>query len=118
MEIKTVSILGCGWFGLPFAKELVAKGFRVKGSTTSVDKLDSLRAEGIEPFLINLNEASALPTDFCDADVLFVNVPPRAKTESAASYPDKLQSIADAATNVKQVVLLVLLAFLKKEILK
>ena len=104
MEIKIVSILGCGWFGLPFAKELVAKGFRVKGSTTSVDKLDSLRAEEIEPFLINLNEASALPTDFFDADVLFVNVPPRAKTESASSYPDKLQSIADAATNVKQVV--------------
>ncbi|MGV3545716.1 MAG: SDR family oxidoreductase [Pedobacter sp.] len=104
MEIKTVSILGCGWFGLPFAKELVAKGFTVKGSTTSVDKLDKLRAERIEPYLINLNEKTNLPSDFFDTDVLFVNVPPRAKTESASSYPDKLKSIADAAVNIKQVV--------------
>lgn len=104
MEIKTVSILGCGWFGLPFAKALVAKGFVVKGSTTSTDKLEQLKAEGIEPYQINLNEASVLPTDFFDTDVLFVNVPPRAKTESASSYPDKLKNIADAATNVKQVV--------------
>lgn len=104
MEIKTVSILGCGWFGLPFAKELVAKGFAVKGSTTSVDKLAKLRAEGIEPYQINLNENTNLPSDFFDADVLFVNVPPRAKTENSASYPDKLKRIANAATNVKQVV--------------
>lgn len=103
MEIKTVSILGCGWFGLPFAKALIAQGFAVKGSTTSADKLDKLQSEGIEPYQINLNETSALPADFFATDVLFVNVPPRAKTESASAYPDKLRSIADAATNVKQV---------------
>lgn len=104
MEIKTASILGCGWFGLPFAKALIAQGFAVKGSTTSADKLDKLQSEGIDPYQINLNETSALPAHFFATDVLFVNVPPRAKTESASYYPDKLKSIADAGTNVKQVV--------------
>ncbi len=104
MEIKTVSILGCGWFGLPFAKALVAQGVVVKGSTTSVDKLEKLREAGIEPFQINLNETTDLPSDFFDTDVLFVNVPPRAKTENASSYPDKLKRIVEAAMNVKEVV--------------
>lgn len=99
MEIKTVSILGCGWFGLPFAKALLAQGFSVKGSTTSAEKLEQLRGEGIEPYLINLNEEVNLPANFFEADVLFVNVPPRAKTDSASSYPGKLKRIAEAATN-------------------
>lgn len=104
MEIKTVSILGCGWFGLPFAKTLVAHGFTVKGSTTSVDKLAQLSANGIEPFQINLNETSGLPADFFTTDVLFISVPPRAKTAEAAQYPDKLRKVAEAAKNVKQIV--------------
>ncbi|WAC41537.1 SDR family oxidoreductase [Pedobacter sp. SL55] len=97
MEIKTISILGCGWFGLPFAKALLAKGYRVKGSTTSMDKLEQLKAEGIEPYQINLNEDADLPASFFETDVLFVNVPPRAKAENAQNYAQKLTKIANAA---------------------
>ncbi|WP_299568393.1 NAD(P)H-binding protein [uncultured Pedobacter sp.] len=104
MEIKTVSVLGCGWFGLPFAKALLAKGYIVKGSTTSLAKLAKLREEGVEPFQINLNEEADLPNNFFKTDVLVINIPPRAKTESAISYPDKLKRIANAAVNVKQVI--------------
>lgn len=105
MEIKTVSILGCGWFGLPFAKVLVSKGFYVKGSTTSADKLEKLKKEGIESYQINLNEETDLPANFFDADVLFVNIPPRAKTDDAQHYAEKLKRVADAARGkVKQVV--------------
>lgn len=104
MEIKTISILGCGWFGLPFAKTLVAKGFKVKGSTTQTDKLEQLKAEGIEAYQINLNQTAALPADFFDADVLFINVPPRAKTAEASSYPEKLKRVAEAGSKVKEVV--------------
>lgn len=97
MEIKTVSILGCGWFGLPFAKALLAQGFIVKGSTTSTEKLALLSTEGIEPYQINLNEDADLPANFFETDVLFVNVPPRAKTENAQNYAKKLTKIANAA---------------------
>ena len=49
-----ISILGCGWLGLPLAKALIANGLSVKGSTTSEGKLSRLVALGIDPFLINL----------------------------------------------------------------
>jgi len=97
MEIKKVSILGCGWFGLPFAKHLVSKGYQVKGSTTSEQKLSELKQDGIAPFLIDLNQSSDLPADFFDTDVLLVNVPPRAKSADAVNYLTKLKPIAEAA---------------------
>jgi nucleoside-diphosphate-sugar epimerase len=49
-----ISILGCGWLGLPLAKDLLGNGFSVKGSTTSTDKISVLDNLGIEAFLINL----------------------------------------------------------------
>ncbi len=49
MQNQTVSILGCGWLGLPLAKALIKKGFIVKGSTTAEEHLEQLRTEGIEP---------------------------------------------------------------------
>ncbi len=97
MENRTVAVLGCGWFGLPLAKTLVQLGYTVKGSTTSKAKLMELEALRIEPYQINLNDSDELPNDFFDVDVLFVNVPPRAKSEDASQYPQKLRAVAKAA---------------------
>jgi len=105
MENTTVGILGCGWFGLPFAKTLLQIGYNVKGSTTSADKLQVLEKLGIEPYQINLNDTGELPADFFKVDVLFVNVPPRAKSEEVSTYPEKLRAIAKAAEGkVRQIV--------------
>ncbi|WP_237276040.1 NAD-dependent epimerase/dehydratase family protein [Tenacibaculum ovolyticum] len=54
--MKDVSILGCGWLGKPVAIFLKSKGFKIKGSTTSVDKLTILKEDGIHPFLVDINE--------------------------------------------------------------
>ena len=51
-----ISILGCGWLGLPLAKALLENGFLVKGSTTSVGKLSVLENLGIQAFQIELSE--------------------------------------------------------------
>ena len=40
-EREKISILGCGWLGLPLAKSLLAKGYKIKGSTTSESKLEA-----------------------------------------------------------------------------
>ena len=50
---KEISLLGCGWLGIPLASSLVKKGFAVKGSTTSSDKLEILKSEGVIPYLID-----------------------------------------------------------------
>lgn len=76
MSKVSVSILGCGWFGMPLGKLLVSKDYNVKGSTTSVDKLELIKSEGMRPYLIDLqsNEGS---NEFWDADILVVTLPPR-----------------------------------------
>ena len=51
-----ISILGCGWLGLPLAKALIGNGFSVKGFTTSVDKITLLENAGITTFLIDIGE--------------------------------------------------------------
>lgn len=78
---KKISILGCGWLGLPMAKLLVAKGWQVKGSTTTFEKLNVLQEAGIEPFLIRA-EAETLQAEpsFFDSDFLLINIPPGRKT--------------------------------------
>ena len=57
-----ISILGCGWLGLPLGKFLVEKGHVVKGSTTSEDKISLLSSMGIVPFLIKFSpQIEAVP---------------------------------------------------------
>jgi nucleoside-diphosphate-sugar epimerase len=60
--MKTISILGCGWLGIPLAETLIQKGFSIKGSTTSANKLSVLQNKGIEPFAISL-EADGVEGD-------------------------------------------------------
>ena len=75
-----ISILGCGWLGLPLAKTLVENGFSVKGSTTSNDKLSMLENSGIQPCLIALseNETTGNLNDFLEnSKILIIDVPPK-----------------------------------------
>ena len=37
--MKQISILGCGWLGLPLAQQLVHEGYQIHGATTSEKKL-------------------------------------------------------------------------------
>lgn len=77
---KRVSIIGCGWLGLPLGKRLLTKGWKVKGSTTQLAKLEVISKAGIVPFLVRLNESEAsFDSSFLDTQVLFVNVPPSGK---------------------------------------
>lgn len=57
---NTISILGCGWFGLALAKKLIGLNYSVKGSTTSQEKLAILQAENIQPFLVNFTAEAIL----------------------------------------------------------
>jgi nucleoside-diphosphate-sugar epimerase len=79
--MRTVSILGCGWLGLPLAKEIIKSGYEVKGSTTSAKKLSSLMANKIIPFQIILDpdlKGENLKS-FFESDYLIINIPPKGK---------------------------------------
>jgi nucleoside-diphosphate-sugar epimerase len=75
-----ISILGCGWLGLPLGKYLVEKGHTIKGSTTSMSKINLLSEVGIEPFLLTFSpqiEGENI-VEFLNSDVLIICIPPRA----------------------------------------
>ena len=107
-SVKTISILGCGWFGLAFARKLIQLSYQVKGSTTTPEKLSKLSAEGIQPFLINFtsDQVSAGP-DFFDADVLFICIPPKRSSTELLDYPQKVNSILAAAKDKSKHVVLI-----------
>lgn len=87
-ERKKIAILGCGWLGLPLAKSLLSKGYKVKGSTTSESKLELLKNAGISPFQIQLEENQIIGNieDFLkETDVLVIDIPPGLRRETSAS---------------------------------
>lgn len=74
-----ISILGCGWLGLPLAKKLLQQDHKVKGSTTSSEKISGMAAEGIDPFLISISPEGVegdIENFLADIELLFINIPP------------------------------------------
>ena len=93
---KQISLLGCGWLGLPLAKTLIENGFSVKGSTTSEKKLSLLEANKIQPFLLSLQEdkIDGNITEFLnDSEFLIIDIPPRLRGDSSISFVAKIKTL-------------------------
>ncbi len=103
-----ISILGCGWLGLPLAAQLVTENHKVKGSTTRPEKLSSLRALGIEPLWLQLTpEPKGIGWDYLlDCEVLIVNIPPRLERTGAAHHPAQIRHLVELlkSSPVQQVI--------------
>lgn len=99
--MNRVSIIGCGWLGLPLGKQLVSEGYQVAGSTTSANKLEGLRQAGIRPVLLTLSPEPQgdLPT-LLEADVVIISIPPRAGQYGDDFHPQQIQALAKAITAV------------------
>jgi len=94
--MKQISILGCGWLGLPLAKSLLEKGFSVNGSTTSLEKISILEKDGITPFQISLCEDNIegnIDLFLSNSDVLIIDVPPKLRGNSSENFVSKIQNI-------------------------
>jgi len=88
-----ISIIGCGWLGLPLGEHLAQCGYEVSGSTTSPDKLPLLQKTGITPFLFKLEPMPA-GKDFnalFNTDLLFVNIPPGRKKNPPEFYEEQIK---------------------------
>ena len=107
MNKEIISILGCGWYGLALAKNLIAAGYVVKGSTTSEHKIAQLKEQGIDSYLLNLgNPQAEFDIAFFECDVLIICIPPRKNnTEATIDFVTQLKNIGNIAAkaNVKNV---------------
>lgn len=94
---ETISILGCGWLGLPLAEKLLSVGYRVKGSATSAEKVASLKEKGIEAYQLELNPAIIGNShDLLQADTLIINIPPRASRLGEDFHPKQIRHLVEA----------------------
>lgn len=104
---KIISILGCGWLGLPLGSFLAKNGMLVKGSVTTAEKFSALQAAGIEPFQLLLSpELSGTNTDdFFQCDVLVVNIPPQRREDIIEYHPAQIKALIENILkgNVKKV---------------
>ena len=97
MRNRTISIIGCGWLGLPLAEQLVADGYTVRGSTTSPEKMPLLRQKGIDAHLLQLNpDPVGELTTLLTADTLVIDVPPKAGKLGDDFHPRQIQHVAEA----------------------
>lgn len=104
-----ISILGCGWLGLPLGQHLAGLGHNIKGSTTHEDKLEDLRKAEITPYHVVLDPELTSDTDptFWNSEVLVLNIPPGRKRDDVESrHPQQVQAVIDQieATDIEHVV--------------
>ena len=98
-ENTTISIIGCGWYGMAVAKAILRAGYQVKGSTTTPEKLKQLFDAGIEPYLLDFgSDESVDPQDFFRTEVLLICIPPKRNSTTLAQYTNKITQIAALAT--------------------
>jgi nucleoside-diphosphate-sugar epimerase len=99
-----ISILGCGWLGLPLAEKLIVEGFSVKGSTTSPEKIMVLENLKIKPFLLRLNteEIEGDMNGFLDgSQILIIDIPPKIKVDGMGNFIAKMQNLIRFVENSK-----------------
>lgn len=105
---KSISVLGCGWLGLPLAGLFVQQGYRVKGSVTSEEKLETLFDKGILPYQLTISDKEINCSDlqgFLESEILVINFPPSRRPDITTYHPAQIALLIQAieASPVKHV---------------
>ncbi|MHC5201025.1 Rossmann-fold NAD(P)-binding domain-containing protein [Myroides sp. LJL119] len=92
--MQKIGILGCGWLGLALGQELVKNNYKVKGTTTTLAKMNILQENQIKPYHINLADNGYDYIDYFlqNLDYLIISIPP-IRQEKVPSYSQNIQKI-------------------------
>ena len=71
--LKSVSIIGLGWFGTPLAHALKEK-FEIYGTTRSAEKVSDFLSRGIKAE--TLDESGVPSSELMNSDIIVLNIPP------------------------------------------
>ncbi len=101
-DIRTISIIGAGWLGLPLGETLVKDAYIVKGSTTRQERLAAIKSVGLQAYQIQVSDQVEYiekeATDFFDCDLLVINIPPRRRQPQIEEvYPAQVKAILATA---------------------
>lgn len=94
--MRQISILGCGWLGFPLAKSMLKKGFQIKGSTTSFEKISVLSQTGINTFQIELSEDNIkgeIESFLENSEILIIDIPPKLRGNHSENFVKKVETL-------------------------
>jgi len=72
--LKTISILGSGWLGLPLAEFLASEGDSVNASTRDTARYPEIQAARAMPFRIDIDDLSGDFGTFLNCNILIINI--------------------------------------------
>ena len=93
---RQISIIGCGWLGFPLAKLLIKKGYKIKGTTTSKERLALLDNEKIKAFYLKVTAEGLtgnIQESLSNSDVLVLNVPPGLRKNPEQNYVAQINNL-------------------------
>lgn len=99
---KTVSILGCGWLGTALGRQLITKGYSVKGSAATNESYIKIEVSGIQAYYVKIEPESVIIdyNNFFNTDVLVIALPPRIN-DVVDNYPKQIGQIAQLISGTK-----------------
>ncbi|PSL26379.1 SDR family oxidoreductase [Chitinophaga ginsengisoli] len=95
---NTISILGCGWLGLPLAAHLVREGYAVKGSVTQTERFEELTQKEITPYQVEITDTSIISNDltgFLESEILIINIPPSRREDVLFYHQAQMKLLLD-----------------------
>lgn len=98
LSSKSISIVGCGWLGLPLGCLLVKNGHTVWGSCTQSAKQNYLIENGIRPFIFHTSQQiTAHP--FWKSQIVIITLPFKRGLENPYTYYQDIQKILTILTH-------------------
>ena len=91
-----IGVLGCGWLGLPLAKQLVKEGFSVRGTTTRTSRLKEIEAVKSQAYQVKCTEKGCDNIDpfLKDLDFLIVTLPPGLRKNPKRKFDVVIQQLS------------------------
>lgn len=77
--IKTISLLGSGWLGLPLATQLQKQGFTIKASSRHAERFKELNTAGASAFVVDIDNLTDIH-EFLNAETLIINITSKNQT--------------------------------------
>lgn len=97
---KTITVLGCGWLGLPLLKNLAASGyFHLRGSSRRADRRQQITAAGGRALAIELPQVDEAAAQLAfEVDLLIVTLPPgRRREQVREAYGQEIAEVIGLA---------------------
>jgi nucleoside-diphosphate-sugar epimerase len=95
-----VSILGCGWLGLPLAEALQKRGFLVKASTTHPENIVPFKKKCFIPYLIECRPQVIGEgyEEFFQSPYLVITLPYKRSFPDPSFYFDQIKAIVETVS--------------------